>query len=75
MTNLEIYKSIPTYPESVKVGKERTLAADAPLCEDEHGRVSYISSEARKRWLNRFYCEEARERKRNAKKGQRNKNG
>jgi hypothetical protein len=60
MTNLEIYKSIPTYPDSVKVDKERTLAAEAPLCEDEHGNVSYISSEHRKKWLNTMYAKEQR---------------
>ena len=60
MTNLEIYKSIPTYPESVNVGKERTLAADAPLCEDEHGNISFVSSELRKKWMNAMYAKEQR---------------
>ena len=75
MSNLDNYKAIKVYPEFTEVAYLKSLSVDAPLCEDEHGRVSYISSEARKRWLNRFYCEEARERRKNAKKGQRNKNG
>ena len=75
MSNLEMYKAIKVHPEFTEVENIKSFSVDAPLCEDEKGRVCYINSEARKKWLNRFYCEEARERRRNAKKGQRNKNG
>ena len=55
----------------IKTVTDITTDRTAVLCEDEHGNVSYISSEHRKKWLNTMYAKE--QRIRNGKKGRSDK--
>lgn len=47
---METLNSIPIYPETIKLHATRklALAAELGLCEDEKGRISWISDEAKR---------------------------
>ena len=47
---MRLLDSIPVYPESIRIHSTRklALASELGLCEDEKGRVSWISEEAKR---------------------------
>lgn len=50
---VELYESIPAYPETIKLLKN-DFAVEAPLCEDDDGSICYISEEARIEWIRKL---------------------
>lgn len=51
MSLLEIYKKIPVYPNSVCLIGKYNLPRDVPICEDEKGKVSFLSAKDKKRCM------------------------
>lgn len=59
---LEFYESVPVYPEFTSKSFRKaqiTISIYAPLCEDDRGRVSFISQEAKDRFLKTYRKEYA----------------
>lgn len=51
-TVIEMAEIIPVWPKSMFVGKSKVvLASNAPLCEDDDGRVSFVSKEAKAKYV------------------------
>lgn len=56
---MSVLKRIPVYPESVAINSLLPgfnfghLPSDAPLCEDDRSRVSWVSAERRDEYLRR----------------------
>lgn len=53
---LTILKKIPVYPEAIKVRPQDSynFATTAPLYEDDDGRISYVSQEAKDEYLRTY---------------------
>lgn len=53
---LTILKKIPVYPESMWVRPQDSynFATTAPLYEDDNGRISYVSQEAKDEYLRNY---------------------
>lgn len=53
---LTILKKIPVYPESMWVRPQDSynFATNAPLYEDDNGRISYVSQEAKDEYLRNY---------------------
>lgn len=49
---VKLYASIPIYPESVSIGVRKcNFAIEAPLAEDEKGRICYPTQKDKDRWM------------------------
>lgn len=44
-------KDIPVYPEFTRILGKNNLPANAPICEDETGMVSFLSEEKKRQYL------------------------
>ena len=50
---VELYESIPAYPNTVKI-LTSNFAVEAPLCEDDEGGICYVSEDARRAWIRKL---------------------
>ena len=52
---IRFYSSIPVYPHfSSKYYAKWSFAVSAPLCEDDNGHVSFVSEEAKQKFLKEY---------------------
>ena len=51
MQAIELYRSIKVYPTFEKCERSTALDVDAPIMEDDDGRICFTSTEEKKRWM------------------------
>lgn len=57
---IALLRQIPIYPKWGSVPNRRNLATECPLCEDDKGKIAFVSAEAKRKWINRMYAVEQR---------------
>lgn len=46
-------EALPVYPETVSKGLMYNFPKDAMLCEDDTGRIAFVSQEKKQEWLDK----------------------
>ena len=58
---IALLRQIPIYPKWGSVPNRRNLATECPLCEDDEGQISFVSAQAKKKWMAILYATAQRE--------------
>lgn len=57
---IDLYRKIPIWPKQSMVKHKHNLSAVAPLCEDDDGRICFLTASGKKHWMNCLYAEKQR---------------
>lgn len=58
---IEFYRQIPIYPKWGSVPNHSTFDVNAPICESDEGQISFVSAQAKKKWMAILYATAQRE--------------